>query len=666
MDIRLSKFIQSNKNNNEIFKTFLTHFVEDKSNVDRIYSNLKEIAVRYISENYKVEIFFDNGRIQFFCVYLRTNDHDLYILLSSFQGIRSEIIAILMRTIMDLHNLDSLFLLVLMMSPKDVEKYLPGICNFCFSTLEKFLDPKIIQILTHVLYQQEEISKISEEIITNYFINNNQKEYHMIWYVLILRFETFKKHFICKLLISDFLIREEWYKTLNDNIEELLSSELIYKLMEKGKFEFNRNVFEKLKEGYYKDGNNKELIMKIQTKYLKLIKNPVVELMPVSSVNSGRLTTYVTSESIKRKLKRVDPDKHGYSLVKIYLTSDKEFLINVLEDVFNIKELFLKYNNRIFEWLYYTIEQLVYDYEIAYDDLYNSSDKDDSRDQNMLQSSITYKKTIENDLKKYIKAVRMYIKVLSNADIDDITYSILSILHLVDNFMVSYEIFLLLKVLLNNENELDQSLLKHIFDEIIHYDIDNFKIRILKYEIFNVLLLRWFVFEKELKVHSSLNQTNLDFNYLKNIHEQSSNLLMLPENDNQSSKTPDKNNIFVLCSRIWKEIKEKPKKQEIGSVVDLMTMIITLTGRFYQRRFFESSLLNEIGKHFTTLRPKKTNLRYVKFLEKIIMNFNFTKNSPKLIFECIMDITRLTDDKYLLDLMVEKHPLYAKKMLKDA
>ncbi|EOB11285.1 hypothetical protein NBO_1312g0001 [Nosema bombycis CQ1] len=206
----------------------------------------------------------------------------------------------------------------------------------------------------------------------------------------------------------------------------------------------------------------------------------------------------------------------------------------------------------------------------------------------------------------------------------------------------------------------------HIFDELIHYDIDNVKIRILKYEIFNVLLLRWFVFEKELKVHSSLNQTNLDFNYLKNIHEQSSNLLMLPENDKQRSLITDKNNIFVLCSRIWKEIKEKPKKQEIGSVVDLMTMIITLTGRFYQRRFFESSLLNEIGKHFKTLQPKKTNLRYVKFLEKIIMNFNFTKNSPVLIFECIMDITRLNDDNHLLDLMVEKHPLYAKKMLKDA
>lgn len=628
MDKELCKIILMNKNKEDCVElVFYYLLMKNLSNlkVECLFAEMKQSSLSYLKNTFSVE----NCRRGNFKGKFNGYLEEYRSVHEDFKNQSTEIKAFLLKKAFE--NLDNFILLVLLMKQEDLEKFLPGICTFSFKILEeREVEEKIILILAFLLSQNIKVDDVSKGIISDFFIRTSEPIFAPIWYILSYDSEIYKVKYILKLILNNFSVRKEDYELIRLNINNVFSVELVEKLMSVGEFEFDNKIFEKIKELYQESGRHENLIILLQEKYQNEIENPVYELLPVGSQDIEYVLTNCRRNNVKKYLKRINLEQNGYEIAKFYLSDEDKVVCKVIEEEFDVREIVGNNEMRIFEWLFVQIEQKVLIYQGIIEKIYLSSK---TEEKSLLIDLCKEKCKTEQRLISLIDITTRFLSIVPSTNLQDLVYSLLSVLYIIDDAKLALKMLNLVKSIMQNNGNLKREFLKFIFDEILYFEIDSCEIRICKYEIFNILLIRWFVIEESIKHQRDVPLTKLRVvERLKDVHIQTyENYLSLHKSAKVSERNKvdlNKENIHVLCARIWEEIAVEPEDGELEMIVELLKTIIALTGTFYQKRFISSLLLRKIVAYYCSVE----NESYLDFIK--ILNLSFT---------CSREIKKLTE-----------------------
>ncbi|KAF9764688.1 hypothetical protein NGRA_0371 [Nosema granulosis] len=673
------------KDNQDPVKSVLTHImarISKRSNVDDLYNNLKQYAFLYLNETFQKHNYLTADLKTTFYEHLTEKTYST-IILEGARGLRhltNEIIAYIIMQTTKVKNVDSFILLVLLIDSKHIETFLPGICMFCFRILElDCLNYKVIYLLAYILSKDIAFAVESENIISSYFLKKTEASFIPIWYILTLRFESNRKHFVSRLILNRIPLDKKFYRLINENINEFFSVELVKRLIELDEFEFNDEAFQKIRKAYETNGEHEYLLIKIQEKYKTQIKTPIYELLPTCKHNTKLALSKCCANRINKYLRRVNLTESGFEIAKFYLLNEDLNVNKAMENEIDVISVVKNNENKIFEWLFVKVEQSVMKYEEISDKvdlLHCKIPSNDAKTRNSEpvpdidyhNSSLRAMKfSIELDLLHLVFVTLKFNAIIPTSDLQDIIYSFLSIFYAIDNQKLALEMLVLVKTVLFYNGDLKRNFLKYVFNEIIYFDIDCCKIRICKYEILNILLFRWFFIEESIKQHKekALDSSKLNLvEQIKNIHLPTYDryiILTMGKLPIKNSKELDsvnlnKENILVLCAKIWKELSVEIKNIEIDNLVELLKTIILLTGTFYEKRFTSSKLFKRLAEYYDPSISKYRNSKsYIELLIIIINSFYCSEDCIKIILESIVKLEKVKGYGDILDLLIRKH-----------
>ncbi|TBU06317.1 hypothetical protein CWI39_0515p0020 [Hamiltosporidium magnivora] len=481
------------------------------------------------------------------------------------------------------------------------------------------------------------------------------------------------------------------------------------------KFEYDDLIYDIINEiyskNYYKRKIIESILKNMHLYFYRNIKNPFIQFLPVNEFTIQKLTSNYSLENIEKYLEKcnktnIDYHMDSYNLLLKYLndTTDLNYIFNSnFNKIFSVKKLIEKNYEKILNEIFLSLS--------------SQSEKNRNFNRNELQFMVIFRNLIEirpsnriNEIiKKFIpefhkninsevclfqfgllkvvlrkrilnrKTLKFIFKefifcesneVDINSDLFDIYGLILDDYYLMDFYLEEQRCKNCSGVECNNKGCKPETILEKILPEPDSLPKKKTQenvniIEMHQTEIYNEFKMKLIKFEH----NKSKNSNEIAVNKYcifgfdkKNV----SNLLsfLSPRIEIQQINNLDKDNVYVLISKIWDILILKSIKESDTSILLLFIKMIKYSKDFLGKRMQTSKILKNIiddHKNFNLLEKSRFKI-FLFFLLEIIRNISLYREYFFYIFNILLDLFDYFPNmvKFVLIALFAKNPFHFK------
>ncbi|WEL39214.1 hypothetical protein PFJ87_08g00730 [Encephalitozoon hellem] len=532
----------------------------------------------------------------------------------------SEVIAYLLKRTMDMFRGNPSFHRYLLnrMPSELITKFAPGLLSFYFCLLKDHKIKNIVvkaavESIMYVLGSVPGLDGNSEKKIHEFFYFHKSPEFESIYKICAQKFRTRRKvFFISELLLLGSPLEDNDYDAVNDNIEEIFSPDLVRKLLDQGKYRNNEEIFSKLVCMYRKGEDVSDIISRIQEGYS--VKDGVVELYPVNEETTGNVLQTNDLKRIERFFRDADHIPMHVNVIGKYLElceSPKQVLecnicrrFEVVRMIREDYDQFLEYAfNRLESSPRVLINLIGIEFRPKLEDF-------------ILQSIEFISK--HNDTKRLCMYL-CFIKIVVGKDC------------------------------------LRRSILRRIFDGLVYFDSEDYRIRCMKYEILSELFTQYGMMDRAIEDDGCSNMPHKECG-VERRSPSCKDISMRIDTNNI-----DEDNVNVLAATVWNELVITPDEGELMAISILLKRIIDSTGMFYESRIGKSSFILHLIDMHKISRFNETRRRVVKeflCLLESMTKFSLSKKLLERMFLISLDYFHIFDTSHLIQAIIGNDRYY--------
>nr|AGE95028.1 hypothetical protein ECU08_0620 [Encephalitozoon cuniculi] len=527
----------------------------------------------------------------------------------------SEVMAYLMKKTMDVFRADpSVHCYLLGRVPLElITRFAPGLLSFYFCLLRDqktkgMVRNAALDSVKHVLESVSELDDTSEAKIHEFFRFYGGLGVEEIYIICARRFRTSRKvFFISELLVLGHQLEDDDYSAVNDKIEEVFSPGLVRRLLDRGKYRNNEEVFDKLVRMYGEGEDVADIISRIQERYD--VKNAVLELCVVNEETTRQVLQTNDLEKIERFFRNaVDVPLH-IDVIGKYLElceSPRQILGCRISKRLDIRKIISEDYD---EFLEYAFNRLALHPRILI---------------NLV--GIEFRPKMEDFILQLIEFVS------GCSDVEKLG------------------LYLRFVKIVVEKNCLRRSILKRIFEGLVYLDNEDCRIRCMKYEILGELFGQYALMDKAIEHAARLDGSD---------KEHGTECKCLGSRDileRVDTRSLDEDNANVLAAIMWDELIMTPAEGELMAISILLRRIIDSTGMFYGNRVSKSSfVLHLIDRHgiarFNETRRRMTD-EFFRLLGSMA-KLSLSKNLLEKMFLISLDYFYIFDVDDLIRAIIE-------------
>ncbi|KAK6090587.1 hypothetical protein P3W45_000310 [Vairimorpha bombi] len=551
-------------------------------------------------------------------------------------------------------------LVIYLLNEELLIKYLPGIMSNNLKYLASQdtsheMMCERISIINYLLSKDVYIDDKGKDILFNVLANTKHKYIVATSYLCKKYFDDGRLiYFLHALVLNNVELSIEEYEMINLNLEhqiEIIKNhpekfklvfDLVKILTKKNKLKLSLSLWNNLKYIYHQNYEFKDIIEIIQEKYS--VDSPIWELMPVTvealkkisaepkfeleifldRIKEPKFELEIFLDRIKEPkfeleifLDRIKEPKFELEILKLYLIHPE--LKPNIERKYDLGKISLENKETISNWLYFGL-----------DTLFRRNMKSLCYKNTLISKKYIDPTDFDEGLDRLLEGCLVISRINKQIDLSLVTNLCLRFLYKLTKKEVALRIFQL--VLFQQKSEIRKDNLIYLFNKTLYYDIDCTEIRIIKYELINSIIIK-LCCGKDMEITpSKLNTKEYDF--------------FLP-----------------LLVKLWEEVSVIPEEDELVSVMILLRTAITLSDKFYQRRFLSSNFFEFIIKRFKSQNYKKNDKdKYESFLlllETVVDKFEFSGDVYENILIIVIDLYRIFYCLSLLKQVIFKDVYFA-------
>lgn len=522
----------------------------------------------------------------------------------------SEVVAYLLKRTMDMFRKDSSSHnhLLNRIPPSLITKFTPGLLSFYFGLLKDQKTKSGIREAATVSmkYVLESVSRLddsSEGKIHEFFYFHKSSGFEDIYRICAQKFKTRRKLFFISelLLLGDFL-EDKDYDAVNDNIEEMFSPDLIRKLLDRGKYKNNEEIFSRLVWMYKKGEDVSDVISRIQERYN--VKDGVAELFPVNKETTRNILQTNDLKRIERFFMDADHIPMHVNVIGKYLElckSPKQVLECNISRRFEIQKMIVEDYDKFLEYAFNRLE--------------------DSPRTLINLIGIEFRPKLEDFILQSIEFIGRC------------------------NDTKRLCMYLYFMKIVVGKDCLRRSILRRIFDGLVYLDNEDYRVRCMKYEILSELFVQYSLMDKaiEYDAYSSVPHKENDIESRCPVSED-----ILRRVD---TKNIDEDNVNVLAATMWEELAITPVEGELMAISILLRKIIDSTGMFYENRIAKSSFILHLVDMHGISRFNETKRRSTEEFLRLLgsmARFNLSKKILEKMFLISLDYFHILDTGHLI------------------
>ncbi|AFN83477.1 hypothetical protein EROM_080570 [Encephalitozoon romaleae SJ-2008] len=537
----------------------------------------------------------------------------------------SEVVAYLLKRTMDMFGKDPLSHSRLLngIPSSLITKFAPGLLSFYFCLLkDQKTRSRIREAATvsmkHVLESVSRLDDNSEGKIHEFFYFHKRPEFEDIYRVCAQKFKTRRRlFFISELLLLGHLLEDNDYDAVNDSIEEVFSPDLIRKLLDRGKYRNNEEIFNRLVWMYKRGEDVSDVISRIQERHN--VKDGVAELFPVNKETTRNILQTNDLKRIERFFRDADHIPMHINVIGKYLElceSPKQVLECNISRRFEIQKMIIEDYDKFLEYAFNGLE--------------------DSPRILINLIGIEFRPKLED----FILQSMEFISRCNDA-----------------KRLCMYLYFMKIVV---GKDCLRRSILRRIFDGLVYLDNEDYRIRCMKYEILGELFVQYALMDKAIEndAYSNAPHKEKDIECRCPVSED-----ILRRVD---TKNIDEDNVNVLAAIIWNELAITPVEGELMAISILLRKIIDSTGMFYENRIAKSSFILHLVDMHGISRFNETKRRSTEEFLRLLgsmARFNLSKKFLKKMFLISLDYFHILDTSCLIRAIIKNDRYHCLFML---
>lgn len=527
------------------------------------------------------------------------------------------------------------YALLALVDPECLNATYPGLFSFYLKTLNSCNAAELDECFVFVLDRVRSVTPDILAVFYNYFRNCK-----------VVLSQTFQKLggcgedryrlFYCKRLCEGGF--EFDYATVNSFIDGLVKQSL----QETGnKFETNVEI-----KNY-----NSLFVEEVQTIKYKHSQNSFVddELDDVmywinalvkkgKLIHSHQLLNYILSHCDTTQIQEMT--RNGLSILTEYIESEAGLYLNMTSHKNFISLCELNFNNTVNIDLKHKRE-LLFIYLTTYSKNISTTNLCKQMNiQEIVEESYDHIVTVIHDNlsnsaelhKRNVTLLQVLYNLISlnyRKGIERIISRIFDILYLVKNDIEPAMEYLHCLSSLVNMKIIDRRLVRIIFKNLVYLDSDDIQLRCQVYDIIRVIIPDYH--EMDTYIMAIENNETQICNYTNPI-------VKYQRLSDKDINTLNKHNTNVFAAKLWPDLSEKKKGEEIVHYLKLLTAILKHTGTFYERRIQKGSVLHDIIGLILENKWKGENESvYFDFLEALL-DLDLSKNNLIYLFNSVLEL----------------------------